>query len=426
MKNVTESRGSRAYPRKMERRGVQIAVAIVVLAAIAGVIAVTVAPAPTPPVSATTPPAATAPATSAVSTTASPTPTATAVPSPTPVRRPPPTPTPLATTAVAAGVTHENPILGYRITVPTGVRRAFASVTASGDPLGIDIYTYRTEAQDAAACQSDGGARPSPDALPDVVVDASLNPSGLSAETWATTPRSTFPGAQPFSKDMLVERTTVGGREAVRLVRDQATNHESTMYVIRGDDRMFTIYRPFDSIPTRLPAGVFDAIGTSLRVLVAAPRPTPTPTPATSLAERARVNAEALARAFSTKDVDTLDHLITPTCWLGSLPIVPPGTGVDGSNRAVIPLLAALRDQFGRGLTVSVDPAVQTQADGSGVFATESLYVRSTWSVPAGATRVNLFLSEIDGRVYWTSFRYEQTPVPPCDLRRVLFGSFAC
>ena len=408
----------------MTRRNLQIAVAIIVLAAITGVIAIYMTPAPTPSVSSTTTPTASALTTSTPVTAAPP--TQTASPSPSPVRRPPPTPTPLATATVAGGVTHENPILGYRITLPAAIRRAEARVIAAGDLLGIDLYTYRTEEQDSAACLNDGGSRIDFAQLPDIVVDASLNPSGLSAEIWATTPRSSFPGAQPFSKDMLVERTTVGGREAVRLVRDQVQNREATMYVIRADDRMFTIYRPSDSIPSRLPAGVFDAIGTSLRMVPAAPRPTPIPSPATPFAERARAHAEQLARAFTARDVDALDQLITPACWIGTLPIVAPGVGVDGSSRAVIPLLAALRDAFGRGLSVSVDPTVQTQVDGTGAFATQSLFVRSTWTVPSGATRVNLFLSEIDGRVYWTSFRWEQTPPMPCDLRRILFSFAAC
>jgi hypothetical protein len=332
----------------------------------------------------------------------------------------------LATTTVADGVTHENPILGYRITLPSAIRRAEAHVIAAGDALGLDRFTYRTEAQESAACVSDAGGQIGADQLPDILVDASLNPSGLSAEAWATTPRSPFPGAQPFSTHMLVERTTVGGREAVRLVRDQAQNHESTWYVIRGDDRMFTIYRPADSIPSRLPSGVFDAIGTSLRVVAAAPRPTPTPAPATPFAERARLQAEQLARAFAARDADALDQLITPTCWLGTVPIVPPGTGVGGSTRAVVPLLAMLREQFGRGLTVSVDPTIQTQVDGTGVGRTDSLFVRSTWTVPSGATRMNLFLSDIDGRVYWTSLRWEQTPVPPCELLRIIHGQAIC
>jgi hypothetical protein len=318
-------------------------------------------------------------------------------------------------------VTYENPILGYRITLPAAVRRAEARVIAAGDVLGIDRYTYRTEAQESAACLEDGGWRLSFDETPDIVVDASLNPSGLSAEAWATTPRT--PGAQPFSTHMLVERMTVGRREAVRLIRDQAQNREPTWYVIRGDDRMFTIYRPADSIPSRLPIGVFDAIGTSLRVVPAAPRPTPTPAPAVPFAERARTHAEQLAQAFAARDADALDQLITPTCWLGTLPIVPPGVGVDGSSRAVMPLLAMLREQFGRGLTVSVDPTVQTQVDDG---RTESLFVRSTWTTSSGATRMNLFLSDIDGRVYWTSLRWEQTPLPPCDLRRIINGDAIC
>jgi hypothetical protein len=404
----------------MNRRLVQIAAAVIALAAVV-IAAYLVAFQPRAEF-ATASPSLTPSLTPTASPTRSLTPTES--PKPTPVRRPPPTPTPLATLTSAGGVTHENPILGYRITLPTAIRRAEARVTAAGDSLGLDRFTYRTEAQDSAACLNDAGWRIRTDELPEIIVDASLNPSGLSAEAWATTPRS--PGAQPFSTHMLVERTTVGGREAVRLVRDQAQNREPAWYVIRGDDRMFTIYRPTDSIPSRLPSGVFDAIGTSLRVLPPAPRPTPTPVPATPFAERARVHAEHLMRAFAAHDVDALDQLITPTCWLGTLPIVPPGVGVDGSTRAVVPLLAMLRDQFGRGLTVVVDPTVQTQVDGSGPGATESLFVRSTWTVPSGATRMNLFLSEIDGGVYWTALRWEQTPPPPCDLRRIIQGLAAC
>jgi hypothetical protein len=408
----------------VHRRSARIAAAALALVALAtAVTAVYLTRVPTPPVSSTstqTPPSTQTP--SAVATTTSPSPTTS--PTPSPIRRPPPTPTPLATTTAAGGITHENPILGYRITLPTAVRRAEARVIAAGDVLGLDIYTYRTQAQDNAACLEDGGPRLRPDELPDIIVDASLNPSGLSADAWATTPRT--PGGQPFSTNMLVERTTVGGREAVRLVRDQAQNREPTWYVIRGDDRIFTIYRPADSIPSRLPSGVFDAIGTSFRVVPAAPRPTPTPAPATPFAERAGTHAEQLARAFATRDVDALGQLMTPSCWLGTLPIVPPGVGVDGSTRAVIPLLAMLRDQFGCGLTVSVDPVVQTQVDGTGTGRTQSLFVRSTWRTSSGTTRMNLFLSDIDGRVYWTSLRWEQTPLPPCDLRRIIHGEAIC
>jgi hypothetical protein len=411
----------------MDSRNVRIAAAALVLVAVIAAIALYVMPGPTAPVSSTSTATASStstPTPSAVVTTASPVPTASPSPTPTPIRRPPATPTPLATTAVAAGVTYENPILGYRITLPVAVRRAQALVTPVGDGLGLDLYTYRTEAQDSAACLRDGGARGGPDDPLDLIVDASLNPSGLSAEAWATTPRA--PGAQPFSMHMLVERTTVGGREAVRLVRDQAQNREPTMYVIRGDDRMFTIYLPTDSIPSRLPSGVFDAIGMSLRVVAATARPTPTPGPAVPLAERARTHAEQLARAFTARDADALGQLTTPMCWLGTVPIVPPGVGVGGSTRAVIPLLAMLREQFGRGLGVSVDPAIQTQVDGTGAGRTESLFVRSTWTVPSGATRMDLFLSEIDGRLYWTSLRWEQTPPPPCELLRIIHGAAIC
>lgn len=153
------------------------------------------------------------------------------VATPTPTRRLLVTPTPLPTSRQTIElVTHENPILGYRITLPEDFRRSSAGIIA-GDQvnLGGDTYTGRTEAEEREACLSDAGAQPRLEGPPDLNIGASRDPAGLTAEAWATTPRS--PGAQPMSMHMLVERTTVDGREAVRLVRDQVTNHETTAYV---------------------------------------------------------------------------------------------------------------------------------------------------------------------------------------------------
>ncbi|MGH2500237.1 MAG: hypothetical protein ACRDF0_09140, partial [Candidatus Limnocylindria bacterium] len=219
---------------------------------------------------------------------AQPTPSPLATPAPT--RRLLVTPTPLPTSRPATGlVAHENPLLGYRITLPEGRRRSHAGIVAGdNEALGHDLYTARTEAQDREACLSDAGSRPGLEGEPDLIVSASRNAAGLSAETWATTPRIPIPGAQPLSTHMLVERTTIDGHEAVRLVRDQAQNREPTTYVIRGNDRMYTIYRPSDSIPSRLPQGWFDSVAATFRVIQPLPFPTATPPPAVAPRDAAR------------------------------------------------------------------------------------------------------------------------------------------
>jgi pimeloyl-ACP methyl ester carboxylesterase len=71
---------------------------------------------------------------------------------------------------------------------------------------------------------------------------------------------------------MLVERTTIDGREAVRLARDQPSNHETTMYVIRANDRMYTLGFESDSIPSRLP-GWLDGVAATFRAIEPLPFP---------------------------------------------------------------------------------------------------------------------------------------------------------
>src|SRR5689334_6304095 len=104
----------------MDRWLVPVAAAFIALGAVV-IAAYVVAFQPRAELAATSP-TVTPPPTPTASPTVSLTPTAS--PKPTPVRRPPPTPTPLATSTGAGGVTHENPILGYRITLPMALRRA--------------------------------------------------------------------------------------------------------------------------------------------------------------------------------------------------------------------------------------------------------------------------------------------------------------
>jgi hypothetical protein len=332
------------------------------------------------------------------------------------------TPTPLPTSRSAPElVTHENPILGYRITLPNARRRSAAGLVAgSEEVLGYDLYTARTEAADREACLRDAGGMPRLDGEPDLNIGAARNPAGLSAEAWATTPR--FPGAQPMSTHMLVERTTIDGRETVRLVRDQQTNHETTAYVVRANDRMYTIRFESDSIPSWLP-GWLDDIAATFRVIQPLPFPTATPPPSIAPLDAARDVGQRLSRAFAARDVDAIAGLITPQCALSTVPWTPPGVGVDGSIRAVVPFLDALRATFARGgLTVVVDPEVQVQVEGTGAFRNELLFVRSDWTASGLTMRIDLYLREIEGRPYWTMARYYQVPRAECTDLRVIFA----
>lgn len=177
---------------------------------------------------------------------------------------------------------------------------------------------------------------------------------------------------------MLVERTTIDGRETVRLVRDQVANHETAGYVIRGNDRVYTLGFESDSIPSRLPRGWLDTVPASFRVIQPAPFPTPTPPPAIAPLDAAHELGQRLSRAFAARDVDALGGLITPQCSLGTVPAVAPGVGVGGSTRAVVPFLAALRESFARsGVAVVVDPNVQVDVQGTGIFRSEQFFVRA-------------------------------------------------
>lgn len=367
------------------------------------------------------PPSATPTASSAV--VATPSPAAAPLATPTSTRRLLVTPTPLPTSRVTVAlVAHENPILGYRVSLPEEVRRVgSAIVTGNEQTLGYDLYTGRTEAEDRAACLSDAGGQPGVDGYPTLSIRAARNPEALSAEVWATTPRS--PGAQPMSTHLLVERTTIDGRETVRLVRDQVTNHDTAGYLIRGNDRVYTLGFESDSIPSRLPRGWLDTVAASFRVIQPAPFPTPTPPPAIAPLDAARELGQRLSRAFAARDVDVIAGLITPQCWLGTVPAVAPGVGVGGSTRAVVPFLAALRESFARsGVAVVVDPTVQVNVQGTGIFRTEQLFVRSDWTASGVTMRIDLFLWDTGGTSYWVSARHDPFPDNPCSDLRVIWG----
>lgn len=325
---------------------------------------------------------------------ASPTPTATSAPSAsqTAAAQLSPSPTPPGT--------HENLVLGYRITLPDRYRRGFGVlVTAPGDTLGVDVYTIETEQEGREACRQDAGHTPRLQDLPDIRVAVSRNPRGLSAYEWATTPRE--PGGYVLSTQQKVEPATIGVQEAVRLVEDNV-NASTTAFVVRGANRMYEISATQSS--SSLPRTWLDGVARTF--VVVAPQPFPSATATVAPQVGAREIAQRLAAAFAAKDADAVARLM-PECWISvvyAIDGVVPGQGP--LNRSVFLFTPLLHQRFTAGtLSVTVDPALQQRIRGTEV----EYFVRSEWREPDRAVRVDLVLGERDGRWMWTSAVHHYT-----------------
>lgn len=330
-----------------------------------------------------------------------------ATPSPTPIASsaaPSATAGPTATNASPPNAPYENAILGYRLALPAAYRRSGAIiVTGQEAVLGSDWYTTETEDEARRKCQSDSGdvglGFRSPDQDPDVSVAVSRNVLGVSAVEWVTTPRAA--GAQPLSTHQKVESVTIAGREAVRLVQDNASAY-TTAFVVRANDRMYEIGAPF-GVSTRLPQTWLDDIAATFVVIQPAAFPSPTATIAPHVAAAAL--AEQLASAFAGADANAVARLL-PSCWLAAWPLVdgqPPG-GV--LLRSVSLFTQGLRDRFAAGdLFVTIDPAVQVETQRDQV----RFYVRSYWKESDGTTQIDLFLRDSGGTWRWSEAVHHYT-----------------
>jgi hypothetical protein len=162
-------------------------------------------------------------------------------------------------------------------------------------------------------------------------------------------------------------------------------------------------------------------VAVTFRAIEAGPFPTATPPLSIAPRDAARDVGQRLARAFAARDVDAIEGLITPRCHLGTVPYSLLGVG--GSARAVVPFLDALRASFARGgLTVVVDPELQTQVEGTGAYRFEQLFVRSDWTASGLTMRIDLRFGDIDGRQYWTGARYYVVPRAECTDLGVIFA----
>lgn len=174
--------------------------------------------------------------------------------------------------------THENPILGYRISLPDAYRRLTSVVlTGGGENLGSELYTRRTELEERELCLRHQGGVPPREWETDVVILIYRNIGNVSAAQWANTPR--VPDGQALSMHRTVEPVTVDGRPAVRLVWEQTKGGETAGYVIPANERMYVLMPPVSSLPSQLPKGWLDDIATSFRAIAPQPPPAPTASP---------------------------------------------------------------------------------------------------------------------------------------------------
>lgn len=306
----------------------------------------------------------------------------------------------LVSPSPAPSGTHENLVLGYRITLPDGYRRSSGTVvTTPGERLGEDYYTTETEQEERATCMQDAGHLLTFRDPPDIRIAAYRNSRGVSANEWATTPRE--PGGFVLSTHQKVEPATIGGQEAVRLVQDNATA-ATTAFVVRGGDRIYEIGPT--QIGSTLPRTWLDDIARTFAVVSPQPFPSATPTAAPQVG--ASEVAQALAAAFTAKDADAVARLV-PECWISVAYAIDgevPGQG--GLNRSVHLFIPLLRDRFAAGnLSVTVDPTLRQGTP----FEPQTQFVRSEWREPDRTVRIDLLLGQHEGKWLWTSAIHHYT-----------------
>jgi hypothetical protein len=309
-------------------------------------------------------------------------PTLTGLPAPTEHTTPSPAPS-----APAGFVTHESPILGYRLTLPNRYRRTESSLTPGApELLGREIYTTLTASEEREECGRRGGDMPPPSLATYLYVEAYRTGGGATAADWAS--------SRPRIVRSMVEPAVIDGRDAARVVEEGATY----LYVIHANDRMYVLTPAMWPTPHAM-----NDIAATFRAITPQPYPSPT---ATTVAPRdaAAALGRTLADAFGQRDTDAIARLITPRCSIGVWSVVEPVQPGSESccvlNSAVAPFIEALRARIARGdLSVTVDPSVQVQTDGGG----ERFFVLSEWREPDRVTRIDLFLEDVEGRWYWVA-----------------------
>jgi hypothetical protein len=141
-------------------------------------------------------------------------------------------------------------------------------------------------------------------------------------------------------------------------------------------------------------------------------KPTPTvaaatASPVASAAATPRDLADALAKAFASKDADAVGRLLTTQSSLGVSAVVEPVVQSDSltGNCCVLIVSVAsfvneLRAKFASGaLTVSVDPQVQTTPVNT---SASPFFVSSDWREADRTTKIDLYLRDMGSAWRWT------------------------
>jgi hypothetical protein len=319
-------------------------------------------------------------------TTVVPSPSASASPSASPTTSPSASAsaTPSATSTAASG-RFTNAVLGYSLQLPPPWRRT-PCLSSGEDPrspefLGSDTFTSVPPAEES---HGDTAAF-----IDTVSVRVERNPSRLTAEAWANSPR------MGSSQGQRIEPATLGGRPGVRTV-SEVLQTETTIVAV--DDLMYMVgftVRPSDPL-----VGAMRAIVASFTFVPRTSAPAGTARPARS----AEAVADGLAAGFANKDVAALVTLMGE-CLL---------SGVEGGGfGSFAPEFFArtLRDQFAAGSTVIVRPRPIESAPG---FATgASFTVATTWTDPGQAPRrVDLIIAADGAFHYWRGMIRRQQPPP--------------
>jgi len=296
-------------------------------------------------------------------------PVATAVPTPAPAASPP--------AATYVGAT-------YRITLPLPWRRATC--------VGFSIFG------------GSPGATPPPVAFADTFVpvreeDEVQGDVGIPLDvifvraerTGATTPRAYVDrGSLGPPRDLRVADVTLDGRPAV-LVRSgivagaPAGIADVTYVVAEGAITYLIGYR----VQTRsTDAAAAEQALATFHILPDAERTTPSTSPAPS-ARSLQAIAQGLADAFAASDADALAAFMAP-CMAQFF------EQAGGTNRPRSGLVAQLRSDFARGLSVTVQATPGSDRLGT--------FVPATWTMPGQpAQRRDLYLRD-DGGGRWTWF----------------------
>jgi hypothetical protein len=296
------------------------------------------------------------------------------------------TPRPTAPT-----VAHENPFLGYRMTLPSTYRRVFSQYFTAdkinGGLLGRDGFTLLTEQQEREECLQDLGDLPPRSAVLLLVVEAYVVDPAVSASDWA----------KPFAVHRRIVGLNLPGFDAIKLVGDNATA-ETEVVVIHATDRTYMISPQMWPGPHPL-----EDIAATFATVARQPVPTPSPSPAAIARANATELAASLGAAFTARDADAVGRLMD-ACRISVSPVIDgteglPNSGGGGVGRSVALFTQALRDRFAADdLSVAVGSSVELDAHGA-------YFVRSQWKEPDRTLRIDLVMNAIGDVWRWTAAR---------------------